>query len=222
MKKEYEIIDELGPRNWLDVVAGEAVLLGHMIKDSILVTRGTELAGRVKGTSYSSDEFGEVIGLGKSLLESVKGVREKMKSMEYFDAIFVGSEKNKDCFEWEYDFIFADGKYRIELMLPEYYDRLKLVESKKIEVEMAIREVFVNPRFEEMRMVEWSFVCNDQDFVNRCVCDDKGEEIYKSVDFCHEESAKRGRNEFYYFTDFDLALRAWQGVKEVFTSSQTR
>jgi len=44
MKKEYDLIYELGRGNWIDAVVGEAVVLGSYLKDLELVAKGIDLA----------------------------------------------------------------------------------------------------------------------------------------------------------------------------------
>ncbi len=210
-REKKDLTCELGYRNWIDSVAGEAVTTGWFLGDPYLTARGTHLASLVRKIKYDDDRFGLVEAMASSLVEEIKKARERARATEFIDELFVGEEKNKSYFDWEYNFICVEGKYQIMMLLPAYYDAEMV--GKKIDLE----EVGL-----------WHLVRTERDtyesqvFVNYHYCDSGGRLRHRVVDFNHEEKRKRGRVEYYYFDDFQSAWEAWQKVKEAFILGRKR
>lgn len=222
MRKEYDLINELGPQNWLDVVAGEAVILGYSINDPELVAKGTELNVLIRRCCYDDDCFGKVEAYGEALRKEIETKRIKQKMTFFIDDLFVGEVKSKSHYEWEYDFICADRGYEILMILPVYYDKSKLSDPVRMIADKKLRSMYDDPSFESYRKEEVDTVFESQTFHFTKYFDEKGRLLRRSVDFNHEGVTARGWFEHFYFEDFALALGAWQEIKDAFISNQKK
>lgn len=218
MRLEHEIVNELGPQNWLDSVAGEAVILGHSLNDPYLVAKGTELSLLIRQVAFDNDSFSRVEALGIDLLREV--AKRKVKETLFIDELYVGSKKEKSCNDWEYDLILADGRYQIMMLLPEYFGNDTLKERKKMEIESQVQLQFSG--LENCRRETKEDKYESQVFESVTCFDINGKEIYKTIDFNHEGRMLRGRIEYYFFDEIDSAMMAWQVVRRLFISDQKR
>jgi hypothetical protein len=222
MEREYDLINELGSQNWLDSVAGEAVVFGHLTNNPELVAMGSVLAGEIRGCGYNHDDFGRVEGMAEGL-ENLLGKRKiERKNTVFIDDIYLGKEKEKSLFDWEFDFVCVDGRYQIKMFLPVYHEKEKLNKPIKILAEKLIKAEFADSSFEKCCVQKVQTVYNSQVFDYTFYRDNEGNELRRTVDFNHEGIAARGWIEYYNFDDCAKALAAWQGVLKVFTSSQKR
>jgi len=222
MKKEYDLINELGPMNWLDMVAGEAVVLGHCLNDPCLVTEGTKLAILIKEIHFDDDGFGKVEAFAESLEKELLNRKEYEKTTVFIDELYSGSEKNKSLNEWEFDFNCVNGIYQILMFLPEYYYKEKLGEKAKVKAQEEIQKVFGISSLDCLRKEIDRSICGSQYFETTTYFDKNNKKVCVTIDFNHEGSTKRGWSEFYYFEDFATASKAWLGVREAFISDQKK
>lgn len=222
MKKEYDLINELGYKNWLDIVAGEAVILGHCLNDSCLVADGTSLATLIESIHFDNDDFGKVEAAAQSLEKKLMRRKELEKGTIFIDQLNLGREMKKTLYDWEFDFNCVNGIYQILMFLPEYFDREKLLNKVKIEAEKEILKVISGSGFDDFRKEKEVNTFGSQTFETVKYFDKRGKVIRKTVDFNHEGSIKRGWTEYYYFEDFATAGEAWMGVREAFISNQKK
>lgn len=222
MIKEYDLTNELGPKNWLDCVAGEAVVQGHRMNLPELVAAGTCLSKMIRETSFFDDGFGKVIAYGKELERRLREEKREFEKIEFIDDLFVGPEKDKSCVDWEYMFIYAQRRYQIMMMMPEYYGRCPNWDLVKEKADESIRGVLDDPGLTTYQRVETKAMNGEQEFVTVVYLDRSGNEVFKAVDFNHEGEIKRGRIETYYFDHKSQAEEAWLGVKDAFISGRRR
>ena len=222
MRKEEDIVNELGYRNWLDVVAGEAVILGHMSNDPTLVAKGTKLATLIRKGNFYDDDFSKVVAYGVGLVREISNRKHRERATQFLDCLYKGEKDDKSCYDWEYDLVSADGRYAIWMFLPEYYGTGKLLDPVKMEIEKRVQTTYSDPSFISYTRSEEINSTESQVFENVRYFDEAGVEVRRSVEFNHEGRVARGRNDYYYFDDLAQALTAWQEVKEVFTSSQKK
>ncbi|MFZ3068711.1 MAG: hypothetical protein WA052_00135 [Microgenomates group bacterium] len=212
MRKEYDLTNELGPQNWLDVVAGEAVVLGWFLKDVELTMKGTRLAESIAKVHFDRDDFFKVEA---QALDLIKVIEEKKKSQSlvlFMDEICEYDGKNKSLNKWEYSFILSEGRYQIMMLMPEYFDR-EPPDDGKSKVEEIIRESFRNPTFGELVKIEDSKMMGVQkmDTTDYYTCDKKL--ICHKVDFDHECGWKRGQIVIYHIDDYGQSIAVWGKIR---------
>jgi|WetSurMetagenome_2_1015567.scaffolds.fasta_scaffold72599_1 hypothetical protein len=218
MNKEYDLTNELGPQNWLDMVAGEAVIWGHCLNDPMLVAMGTELSLLVQKIRFDDDKFALAEAKGRALERKLAEKKEAKKTTVFIDEMCMGKEGNKSLYDWEFDLVFTDGKYQIQMILPVYYDREKFNEEVRTVAEVQIQASFSDPSFENYEKESVSTVYESQIFVNTRYYDEQGKLLKRTVDFNHEGSSARGWNDFYYFDDFKMAFGTWEEMKKAILS----
>ena len=214
MNKEYDLSNELGPRNWLDSVAGEAVIWGHCLNDPMLVAMGTELSLLVQKIRFDDDKFALAEAKGRALEKELAERKEGEKATVFIDEMCMGKEGNKSLYDWEFDLVFTDGRYQIQMILPVYYDREKFNEEARITAEVQVRASFGDSSFESYEKESVSTVYESQIFVNTRYYDEQGKLLKRTIDFNHEGSLARGWNDFYYFDDFATAFNTWEEMKK--------
>lgn len=212
MRKEYDLTNELGPQNWLDVVAGEAVVLGWFLKDVELTMKGTMLAESIVRVHFDNDDF---LKVEAQALDLVRVIEEKKKSQSlvfFVDEICEYDGKNKSLNKWEYSLILSEGRYQIMMLMPEYFDR-EPPDGGKLKIEEIIRESFRNPSFDELVKVEDSKKMGVQkmDITDYYTHDKKL--ICHKVDFDHECKSKRGQIVTYYIDDYAQSIAVWTKIK---------
>lgn len=222
MSKEYDLVNELGPKNWLDVVAGRAVVEGHRMNLPELVAVGTNLAKMIKEVRYNDDSFGRVIACGLDLERRIEEEKYEYERIDFLDDLYIGTENNMSSIDWEYQLIYARKRFCIIMMMPEYYGSCPGRDITKERADRCIRGVFEDSSFETYQKVESREINGDQEFTKITYYDHKGREILKVVDYNHEGEIKRGRVETYYFDDKSQAEKAWMGVKNAFISGQKK
>lgn len=222
MSREYDLINELGSKNWLDVAAGEAVILGHSLNDPCLVAKGTELATQIRKIPFDNDRFSKVGAKARDLETELTERKRKEQTTMFIDDFYLGKEKEKSLYDWEFSFISVEGRYLIQMILPMYYDKAKFADAIKTEAEIKIRAVYADPSFQNYKQEVKSTECQGQTFVNTRYFDDKGRLVRRTVDFKHHEKMAWGWIDYYYFDDFAKVCEAWQGVREAFTSDQKK
>jgi len=214
VKKEYDIIYELGRRNWLDVTAGEALVLGYLTKDVELQMRGTALAEKVLEVRFDSDDFFKIEAQATDLKELIRKSKEKQEMSLFIDDIYKFEGGKKSLGEWEYELVLAEGRYEIRLTMPEYFGKspYSLVSDM---VEEAVRTSYEKPKFEEMIEVEDSKVFGHQklDITNHYTI--VGKLVCHTVDFNHEDVSKRGKTVVYYIDEYQQAVTAWAEVRSI-------
>jgi len=215
MGKEYDLINELGPRNWLDCVAGEAVKWGHYLKDPCLTAKGTELASLIRKIYFDKDSFCKVEAIGQALEKELAERKEKEKTIMFIDELSID--------KWELEFIYADGRHYVQMSLPFYEDETMFFNPKKMEIENRVREKYADPSFVRYRKtVTESVMCDDQIILKTRYFDKDKKVIRETVDFNHHQSKARGWIEYYYFDDCAKAYETWREAKEVATSDQMK
>ena len=218
-KDGYDIINELGPRNWLDNTAGEAVVLGQLTCDPELTMKGTMLAKSLSEIRFDNDNFSKVeaeaIGLGNML----ENKRKEQDSTVYLDEICEYEGGSKSLRKWEYDLFLKDGLYVILMYMPEYIGRI-LEDEKSDEIEKSIISRFQNPRFDDLKIVEDSKMMGCQKMDTTDYYTDQNTLICHKVDFDHECGWKRGTIISYYIADCSQAMETWIEMKAI--SNQKR
>jgi len=212
MRKEYDLANELGPQNWLDVVAGEAVVLGWFLKDVELTMAGTMLAESVAKVHFDRDDFFRVEAQALNL---VKVIEEKKKSQSlvlFMDEICEYEGKNKSLNKWEYSLILSEGRYQIMMLMPEYFDR-EPPDGGKLKVEEIIRESFNNPAFGELIKIEDSKMMGVQKMDTTDYYTHDKKLICHKVDFDHECKWKRGQIVTYYIDDYAQSITVWTKIR---------
>ena len=213
MTKEYDIINELGRGNWIDEVAGEAVLLGYSCVDPDLQAKGAELAQMVRETKFDSDQFYRVIVAAKELQTLVR--LQKERNSAYIDKIVDYGEGNGSKGEWQYELSCISTIYQIRITLPEFYADRELAE--KDVMESAVMNGYDDPTFskyEKVRKVEKSIFTRDATWSEKYF-DDKHRLIREIDVHEHRDDSTRGFREVFYFEDFSDATKAWLAMKEV-------
>jgi len=223
MGVEYDITNELGPCNWLDAIAGEAIILGHDHHEPLLVIQGTRLAGMLREIKFDDGRFGTVEALGKDLEKALEVIKKKVRTTMFIDDLYVGGEKaRRSSIDWEYDLMCENGIYQINMYLPVYYGTAMLSEPAKVMAERGVRSLFEDPSFLSYRIEELETKYESQVIKYIKYFDKKGRLVRMTVDFNHEGSPARGWNERYYFVDFAEAMRGWEEVKRAFISGRKR
>ncbi len=212
MRKEYDLTNELGPQNWLDVVAGEAVVLGWFLKDVELTMKGTMLAESIAKVHFDNDDF---LKVEAQALDLVRVIEEKKKSQSlvfFVDEICEYDGKNKSLNKWEYSLILSEGRYQIMMLMPEYFDR-EPPDGGKLKIEEIIRESFRNPSFDELIKVEDSKKMGVQKMDTTDYYTRDKKLICHKVDFDHECKSKRGQIVTYHIDDYAQSIALWTKIK---------
>lgn len=219
--KEYDLSNELGPQNWLDVLAGEAVMLGHMINDPLLVAKGTHLAQQIRCIRYDDDDFFWVVAEGKWLVKELETVKMSRGRTVFIDELYLGKEKKKSLYDWEFDLIYADKQYWIRMTLPVYASQDDLNCKEKLAGEKAVSECFPDSSFQSYQTDVQKTVYDSQTLTYTSYFDEKGKRLKRVCDFNHEgQYWYRGRVEDYFFDDFYAAWSAWTKMKEAISSQK--
>lgn len=215
MQGEYDLVNELGSGNWIDVVSGEAVVMGHAGGDPELVVLGTSLAKMVQEIKYNDDKFSLVEAAAIYLGNKIKERKSRDKYSIFIDEIFEGDEKHKPLDRWEYDLILGDGRYEIKMMLP-VYDKYTLVDNRKIRAEKAVMECFEDPSFRVYKKIEQIVDYTTQVFKYTSFYDKEGKLIRRTIDHDHEGGFYRGWVDMFFFDKFEDAWNAWNKVKDAY------
>lgn len=221
MRKEYDLIRELGRGNWIDEVAGEAVLLGYSCVDPDLQTKGAELAQMVREIRFDSDQFYRVIVAAKELQAQVK--QQKERNSAYIDKIVDYGEGNGPKGEWQYELSCISTIYQIRITLPEFYADRELAEKDKME--SAVMSCFADPTFskyEKVRKVgRKSIFTRDATWSEKYF--DANHRLIREIDVHeHKDDCTRGFREVFYFDGLTSAATAWTCLREAFTSDRKR
>lgn len=214
MKREYDIRYELGPRNWLDAVAGEAVVLGYIFHDVELEMMGTALAERIGAVRFDDDKFSLVEAQALHIKKIIAEKKVKWQDTPVIDEICEYDGGRKSLYKWEYSFLFADGQYVITLMMPEYQGRLPDTENRE-QVEKVIRESYSDPVFEELTADEEIIKIGHQSKKTTEYRTVGGRLICREIDFQHEDGPKRGRLVTYFYDEYSQAIGAWVDIRAI-------
>ena len=214
MRREYDIINELGPKNWLDAVAGEAVILGYFSEDVELEMWGTALAQRLNEVRFDHDNFGKVEALATDLLERVERKKKEQGMILFIDEVCEYEGGKKSLCKWEYGLVMAEGRYEITMMMPEYYGCPPNTEYREL-IEDVIRASYSNPRFDELVIVNDSKIIGQQKMDTPKYYTADGKLICRVVDFDHEDGPKRGMNIIYYFDEYTQVMNTWVKIKAI-------
>lgn len=212
MRKEYDLTNELGPQNWLDVVAGEAVVLGWFLKDVELTMMGTMLAKGIDKVRFDRDDFFKVEAQALDLVKIVEEKKKNQSSVLFMDEICEYDGKNKSLNKWEYSLILNEGRYQIMMLMPEYFDR-EPPDNGKSKVEEIIRESFTNPAFGELVKVEDSKMMGIQKMDTTDYYTSDKKLICHKVDFDHECGWKRGQIVIYHIDDYGQSIVVWGKIR---------
>jgi len=215
---EYDLMNELGRGNWIDSVAGEAVVLGSYLRDPELVARGTELADMVRAIKYDSDEFFLVEARAKQLEAEIVKLKQTQARMIYIGEICPGAEKvGKPDDEWEFDFILVEQRYQIRMLLPTYREKNKLVADRaKALAELELFDLVSDRGTKLLTKQVVRKVFSDQEYITTTYYD--GERLVRrTIDHQHDPADKsaRGNLDIFYFDDFEPAVRAWMELRKI-------
>lgn len=216
--KERDLTYELGRQNWIDALAGEAVVLGFTLRKPELEMMGTSLASLVREVPYNNDNFSKVIGLAQGLETKIKRVLEAETKTIYIEEIYEGeSLPKRNSRSWEYDFVFSGGQYQILMILPVFQGNEVLLEEKKKLAEAAVCGVFGDSSFEsyEKQIIETDYVT--QKYITTSYVDEKMRLLRRITRHDHEQGYFEGWHEMYFFDDFATANEAWKKVRSIVT-----
>lgn len=148
MRKEYDLIRELGRGNWIDEVAGEAVLWGYSTVDPELEARGAELSKMVKEIKFDNDQFYKVEAAAKELQRLV-GKKQREESSIYIDRLRAIEGDKWPMSDWEYGLVYINPFYEVRILLPAFYSESEL--GEKQEMETAVMSCFEDPEFKSYK-----------------------------------------------------------------------
>jgi len=214
MEREYDIINELGSKNWLDVAAGEAVILGYYSGDVELQMWGTALAQRLNEVRFDDDNFSKVEAQATDLLERIDRKKKEQGMILFIDEICEYEGGKKSLCKWEYGLVMAEGRYEITMMMPEYYGCPPNTECREL-IEDVIRASYSNSRFDELVRVNDSKIIGHQKMDTAMYYTADGKLIHRVVDFNHEDGPKRGMNIIYYFDEYTQVINTWVRIKAI-------
>lgn len=213
MKPEYDLTNELGPKNWIDCAAGEAVVIGHVINDPELVAHGTMVAGMAKEIRFNDDNFALVEALAIDIQTKLESIKSQEKTCLFIDDLFEGDVKRKPLDKWEYDLIYCGGRYEIRMVLPRY-DASTPIDTRRKLIREEVRNHYKD--FETFRTEDEEVDFKTQVFKITKYFNDKNELVCKLVDHDHEGGWYRGWMEIFYFESFEEAWAAWLEAKEIY------
>lgn len=217
--KERDLSYELGRANWIDNIAGEAVLLGAELRRADIEIAGTELAKMVREIQYNDDRFAKVIAFARAVTRQVDTAIRERHETTYIDAIYKGENLAKrDRWSWEYNIIYAIGRYQIQMILPVYLGNDVLLQKKKLEAERIVCGSFADPSFTEYKKEVNELDYSSQMYKAVSYRDQDGELLRVTTDHDHEGQPYRGWCDVFYFRDFETAWNAWQEMKKVVSS----
>ncbi|KKT51804.1 MAG: hypothetical protein UW44_C0008G0126 [Candidatus Collierbacteria bacterium GW2011_GWB2_44_22] len=203
MGKEYDLMYELGRGNWIDAIAGEAVMLGFTLRDAELEVRGAELADLVKKIRYDDDEFYKVEVYARSLEMELSRIKDEIKKTIFIDKIRKEEKPRWPTRDWEYELLFVEGKYQIWMNLLDYNDQILLTNPEKTLAEEGIRQFFSDPSFKNYRYLYEETENQGQKFRVMVWRDFDGKILRKIVNHDHADGGiNKGWLEKYFFDDF--------------------
>ncbi len=214
---EYDLMNELGRGNWIDAIAGEAVVLGSYLRDPELVARGTELADMVRTIKYDCDDFYLVEARAKQLEAEIVKLKQSKACIVFIDKICLKEELyGKVDDEWEFDFILGEGRYEIRMLLPTYRDKEKLDDREKMLAESKVLSLVTERETKSLtKEVVRKFLSN-QEYITSFYYD--GERLVRrTIDHQHNpaDRSARGHLDIFYFDDFDTATKAWMELRKI-------
>ncbi len=211
-KESYDLVDDLGPKNWMDMTAGEAVILGWFFRDAELTMMGTMLAESMLKVPFDSDSFYRIEAQASDLVEIIKQKKEVYSSAFFLDEICEYDGKYKSLNKWEYNLVLCKGRYQIMMLMPEYYGS-KPPDNGKSKAEKEIVDSYEEPTFSELSMVEDSKLMGKQRMAVADYYTNDHRLICHKSDFDHECGWKRGQITIYYIDDYAQAITVWTKMK---------
>jgi len=220
MRKEYDLISELGRGNWIDEVAGEAVLLGYSCADPELEARGAQLSMLVREIKFDSDQFYRVEVAAKELQRLV-GIKKRQESV-FLDKIVECETDRWPNNDWRYVLNCIEGVYRIQIVLPTFYSEREL--SGKNDMESAVLKTYADPSFlsYERKRVVGKSIFTQQKVWNDSYYDQENKLRREVVVHEHQDDSSRGFREVFYFDGLAQAATAWTSLREAFTSGRKK
>lgn len=212
LERDYDLINELGPQNWIDAVAGEAVVMGFVLRKPELEMKGTALAKLAREIQYNSDDFGRVEAMARSIkreIETMQTLRGPIK----IDELYFGDERfRRSSVDWEFQFVFEQGRYQIQIILPVYYGNDRLNDGIKLVAETIVKNSFEDPSFGSYQYDEVvvDYVIQTMKISN--YRDNTGKLLRRVIDHSHEDGYSRGIHDTYYFDDFVKATNIWREI----------
>lgn len=223
MNKEYDLINELGYKNWMDAVAGEAVMIGLLAHQPELEVLGTNLARIIGEIPYNHDDFYKVGAEIKKVEKAISEYKGWIKQAIFIDEICKVDQKGKkSLYDWAYNLLMVERVYRIQMILPVYLGKEVLKEEKKLLAERVVSHFYDDPGFQKYKKVITETDYVTQKMETSSYYDAEDQLLRRVTDHNHEGSNSRGRQETFYFKDFSRATQAWADMKEVVTSDRKR
>jgi hypothetical protein len=214
MERSYDIINELGPRNWLDAAAGEAVILGYLAKDMELEMLGTALAEELAKVRFDSDGFSKVEAQATDLKKMIEKKKSEMEAIISIDQICEYDGGRKSLYKWEYGLVLMGRQYVITMLMPEYQGSLPDTENRE-QVEEIVQNSYTNPSFAELtRLDERKKVGHQKKDTAKYYTDDR-RLVCQYIDFQHEDGPKRGRYVKYFMDSYAQAIATWNAVRTI-------
>lgn len=213
VKKEYEIINELGPQNWLDIAAGEAIILGQMMHDAELVMRGTKLAEGIQKVRYDNDNFSKIEAEAIGLLKTIDEKKDVQEDTLFLDEICEYDGTSKSLTRWGYDLVLLKGEYQILMYMPEYFGDKPSDEYLK--VEKIVRSGYENTPFGEWVRKDETKIYGYQRMDITDYYTNEGKLICHTADFVHECGWKKGMYINYHIENTLQAIDTWMKVRSI-------
>lgn len=222
MGRERGITDELGYRNWIDSLAGEAIMLGERIREPELVVRAAGLARMAREIPYLHDRFSQVIAEAMYIEGIVAGLKNREQSI-FIEHLFENEEERAyGSIEWDYMFLVVKGTYEIRLNLQIYRTKEDLKRGCKERIVKKLCAFFDDPSFESYTKQREEKIWEGQDFVTTRIYDHEGRLIRRIIDHEHEPvgDPSRGHQDIFFFEDAAIAQKAWAEIELEVTSSR--
>lgn len=209
--KEYDIQNELGPKNRFDDIAGKAILLGLQLKNNKLTALGTELGDMIRTIPFNHDHFYKVIAKKNQVESYIQelGIEKDKKNENNFK-----NEKLRDNEkEWTYELTEKENQFCI--IVHNY--RFSGCTSKREEsiIQMLKNEFDLNKlRLKNEHYDHSNYYSTDYD----SYLDKNEEKKYEHVFHIHEDGVNVGCAHLFYFSDITQAKRLWEKIKLIIKS----
>lgn len=199
-QKEYDLINELGPANRYDKLAGEAQVFGTRWHMSSLIRMGKSLAELIANTPYDHDDFSKVIALANEIELKIEEYSKYTRQIETI------KDQNSGYYPtWEYSLIDYNGGYIISIS--NWHNRGDLEDPAAKEITQLLED-YVGPLLDPAQTTD---VIKNQNTITKYLNND-GEVIKEHIFHVHE-SGEEGFDDRYYFYDLELAEICWNKIK---------
>jgi len=199
MNESYDIINQLGPRNRFDRIAGEALAESEKYKDRILADLGAELATLVKTIRYDSDKYYLIIAKAQEIEERIRK-HEALEKEDFFSSP-MGNE-----FDYSFDphsnsFVVSTGNGRTK----EDISGDPAMKESKLRFAQLIESL--GPVSKDIR--------DGKNFHYEVWMDSNKKVVYISAKWVHASAVEFGFTESFRFYDLKVAAEAREIFNEI-------